>query len=649
MVLRTLISAAVLFAPLYCHPQTTAVDHLKHLATSAPNDSSKVSLLNALSSSLSDSDLNNALVHAQEAYSLSISLNDRQNQAAAAHNLSTLSFRRGELGTSFQHATEGLNISQEYGDNATVSRCLMNIATVYHEQKHYDLALNHYRRALVAAQEARNVEAEAYALNHIGSTWLCSGDADSAQFYAFRSLHLSREADIPYLQGYAHNTLGDIDLSRGNVTNAIDNFTRAAKLAKSNNKFLEVASLRRIGKAYWMKSEPDRALEPLLQSITMAENLGFSDELTKALRLTASVYAMQREIEKAFEYQSRYVKLHDARLEQRNNEQLILMQSNFETQLREAELEDLKKHTQLKEKELNNQQALMYFTVGLLGLTAMLAFALSYSNWAKQKANRILGRKNREIQKQAIQLSKLNITKDKLLSIISHDVRGPLASLRGLVNIICKGELTQSEFVENSVRLRQNLDTVQDDLDNLLYWAQSQLNGLLVNPEKIHVRNVVEDKIKLFKVAAERKEVTIVNEISDNLEVFVDRNHLGLIMRNLLANAIKFNSREGMIRIHQRIDGDEVAISVSDTGVGISQADLKKLFNAQTHFSNLGTAHEKGAGIGLLLTKEFIERNGGLIRVTSEPGKGSTFTFTIRLIPRENVTNQRRELSEAGR
>lgn len=649
MVLRTLISAAVLFAPLLCHPQTTAVDSMKQLTTTITNDSTRVHLLNALSSRLIDNDLNDALVRAQDAYALAISAKDRKGQAVAAQNLSALSFRRGELGASFQHATEGLTISQEHGDRSSMSRCLMNIATVYHEQKHYDLALNHYRRALTEAKEAKDVDAEAHALNYLGLTWLCSGDADSAEYYAFRSLNISRDAGIEYLQGYAHNTLGDIDLSKGNLVNAIQNFSKAAALARDNNRFLEIASLRRIGKAYWMRSEPDLAIEPLLQSIGMAEDLGFTDELTKALRLTASVYAMQHEIEKAFEYQSRYVKMHDARLEQRNNEQLILMQANFESQLREAELEDLKKHSELKERELNNQQALMYFTVGLLGLTAMLAFVLSYSNWAKQKANRMLGRKNREIQKQAIQLSKLNITKDKLLSIISHDVRGPLASLRGLVNIICKGELTQSEFVENSVRLRQNLDTVQDDLDNLLYWAQSQLNGLLVNPEKIHVHNVVEDKIRLFKVAAERKEVTIVNEISEDLEVFADRNHLGLIIRNLLANAIKFNNRGGQIKVHHKVDGDEVAISVADTGVGISQADLKKLFNTQTHFSNLGTDHEKGAGIGLLLTKEFIERNGGLIRVTSEPDKGSTFTFTIRMMPRESVEDQRRELTEAER
>jgi two-component system, sensor histidine kinase and response regulator len=180
--------------------------------------------------------------------------------------------------------------------------------------------------------------------------------------------------------------------------------------------------------------------------------------------------------------------------------------------------------------------------------------------------------------------------------------------------------------------VRQNLDAVQEDLDNLLYWAQSQLQGLQINCEELKVRTIVDEKIKLFKDAADRKGLTIINEITDELVVLADKNHLGLIVRNLMANAIKFNKRGGSIRIQEKRVGDHVEISVTDSGVGIKTNDLKRLFNAQTHFSNLGTDEEKGSGIGLLLTKEFIEKNGGAIWVTSEVGKGSTFTFTTKRV-----------------
>jgi two-component system, sensor histidine kinase and response regulator len=257
-------------------------------------------------------------------------------------------------------------------------------------------------------------------------------------------------------------------------------------------------------------------------------------------------------------------------------------------------------------------------------------FVLLYSNWMKKKANALLGVKNQRIQAQAQQLSNLNITKDKLFSIISHDVRGPLASLRGLINIICQGQMTQEEFIQNSVKLRQNLDSVQDDLDNLLHWSQSQLYGLQINAEEFQIRSVVNDKITLFREAAAKKDITIINDIREGLTAFADKNHFNLIIRNLMANAIKFNTHGGVIRIDEKTLDDYVEISVTDSGVGIPSRDMNKLFNAQIHFSNLGTDQEKGTGIGLLLTKEFIEKSGGSIWVTSEVGKGSTFTFTTK-------------------
>jgi signal transduction histidine kinase len=156
------------------------------------------------------------------------------------------------------------------------------------------------------------------------------------------------------------------------------------------------------------------------------------------------------------------------------------------------------------------------------------------------------------------------------------------------------------------------------------------LNGLQSNPAPLRIRPIIDEKIHLFSDIAQQKKITIVNEIDESLSVVADINHIGLVIRNLLANAIKFNKPGGIIRIKEKRVGGYSEISVSDSGVGMTTNDLGKLFNAETHFTNPGTQQEKGAGIGLLLTKEFIEKNGGSIWATSEYGKGSTFTFTLR-------------------
>lgn len=600
----------------------------------------KVWLLNRLVTTLREGDNNKALTYAHQAKELAQVLNYQRGLSWALENLGWLSYRKGDYANAFQLATEALKISENFKDFSAIARCLNSIAAIYYEQKQYDAAIGNFKKALQTAKLANDQVSIARSLNNIAFTMLYLNKNDSAAIYANRGLRASQQARSKYLEGYAYRTLGDIDIQNKKLKAGLEKFWSTVFLAdKVQNKFLKISTLHRLGKTYILLNQPDIALKHLLENIQLASTFGYSDELEITLKLVAEAYAAKNAVAKAYEYQARYVQLHDSLYDQRNSEHIALMQAKFESQLKEAEIELLKKDTQIKQQEINNQQVWMYFTVGLLTLTAILAFVLLYSNWLKRKANRLLGTKNQEIQEQALQLSDLNVTKDKLLSIISHDVRGPLASLRGLINIICRGELTQQEFIVNSVKLRQNLDTVQEDLDNLLYWAQSQLNGLQINAEELNVRAIVSDKIKLFKDVAERKDLTITNDISEELTVVSDRNHMGLIVRNLLANAIKFNTRGGSIRIQEKIIGERVEISVTDSGVGIKSSDLNKLFNAQTHFSNLGTDQEKGVGIGLLLTKEFIEKSGGSIWVTSEVGKGSTFTFTAKrvVIPVERV------------
>jgi two-component system, sensor histidine kinase and response regulator len=633
MVIRTLFSACLLFVISLCYAQQNHIDSLENLVRTTPDDTTKVWHLNRLVTSLREGDNNKALTYANQAKDLAEALNYKRGLAWALENLGWLSYRKGDDSKAFQLTTEALRISESFKDYPAIARCLNSIASTYYEQEQYDIALNNFKAALEAAKLGKDKIAIARSLNNVAYTMMYLGKYDSASIQAERAVKSSQLAQSTYLEGFAYRTLGDIDLHFDRVEASLAKFRNTLRLAEnSHNMFLKTSTMHRVGKAYILLNQPDQALNLLLENIQLAKKFGYRDEVEFALKLTSEAYAAKNLPAKAYEYQSRYLQLHDSLYDQRNSEHLAVMQARFEAPLKEAEIELLKKDAQIKQQEINGQKIWMYFTIGLLSLAAILVFVLLYSNWIKRKANDLLETKNQEIQAQALQLSNLNSTKDKLISIISHDVRGPLASLRGLVNIICTGGLTQQEFLLHSLKVRQNLDAVQEDLDNLLYWAQSQLHGLQINCEELKVRAIVDEKIKLFKEAADRKELTIINEITEELAVLADKNHLGLILRNLMANAIKFNMRGGSIRIQEKRTGDHVEISVIDSGVGIKSSDLKRLFNAETHFSNLGTDDEKGAGIGLLLTKEFIEKNGGSIWVTSEVGKGSTFTFTTRRV-----------------
>ncbi len=192
-----------------------------------------------------------------------------------------------------------------------------------------------------------------------------------------------------------------------------------------------------------------------------------------------------------------------------------------------------------------------------------------------------------------------------------------------------KVELTQDEFVSFSKKIKTNVDYVYTDLDNLLSWAQSQQNGLKSSIEELGLYDVIIEKVDLLAESSSVKAITIHVEVDRDLRVRADKNQLGLIIRNLVSNAIKFSQEGGVVIIGASEKKDQVEVAITDNGVGIAAADIEKLFRAGVNFSMPGTKNEKGIGLGLLLVKEFVELNNGKIHVTSKLGEGSTFTFSL--------------------
>lgn len=623
----------VIFLQLFniCSAQRDATDSLEIIVKTIPSDTAKVWYLNKLVTILREKDNNKAFGFAKEARDLALLLNYRRGLAHALENLGWIHYRKGDYSKAFELSVEALSISEAFNDQFAIARCLNNVAAINYEQNQHAVAISNFKKAFGISKATGDGTSMARSLNNIAFCFLGLKQLDSARAYAEWGLKVSESFDKRYLAGFALRTLGDVDLNENKYESAIEKFNKVISIAESlDNIFLKVSTFHRIGRTYFALNNKDKALLFLLKNIELARQYQFRSELERSLKLVSEIYANQKELAKAFAYQNQYLNVHDSLYEQRSSEQMALMQVRFDSEMKEAKIELLTKDAQLKQEEINSQRIWMYFSIGSLSLMVILAFVLFYNNRLKKKANDELAIKNNEIQLQAQQLRNLNISKDKLFSIISHDLRSPLASLRGLMDIMGINGLSTEDFISTSRKLKRNLDSVQEDLDNLLFWAQSQLNGLQSNPVTLTLRPIIEEKILLFEEIAKQKEITVMNEIDDSLSIVADQNHIRLVIRNLLANAIKFNQPGGLIIIREKSTDSYVEISVTDSGVGMTSNDLGKLFNAETHFTNPGTQQEKGVGIGLLLTKEFLEKSGGSIWATSELGKGSTFTFRIR-------------------
>ena len=228
-------------------------------------------------------------------------------------------------------------------------------------------------------------------------------------------------------------------------------------------------------------------------------------------------------------------------------------------------------------------------------------------------------------------LKQLNETKDKLFSIIAHDLKSPFSSLMGFSQLLVK-EIQEKKFDNVAEYAQIILDVTTQSLtllNNLLEWSLTQTGNLAFNPEKINIAKLSNKLITYFNNFAQSKQITIFSTINSDLKLFGDRNMLTTIFRNLLSNAIKYTPKGGEITISATEDINETIISIKDTGVGIESDDLKNLFKLEESKSTLGTNNEKGTGLGLILCKNFIEKHNGKIWVESKVEKGSIFNFII--------------------
>ncbi|WP_178797931.1 response regulator [Bacteroidaceae bacterium] len=240
----------------------------------------------------------------------------------------------------------------------------------------------------------------------------------------------------------------------------------------------------------------------------------------------------------------------------------------------------------------------------------------------------------RIILRQTEELRKTIMGRDKLYSVIAHDLRSPMGSIKMVLNMLILSlpeEQIGAEMFQMLSMANQSTEDVFALLDNLLKWTKSQIGKLNVVYQDFDVVENVASVIEIFNLVAAVKNIKLSFSVQEKIEVHADIDMIKTIMRNLLSNAIKFSYNDSEILVKAVVEGDMAIISVTDSGKGMSEEDQKKLLNAETHFSKYGTNNEEGSGLGLLLCLDFAQKNGGRLWFESEEGKGSTFFFSVPL------------------
>jgi signal transduction histidine kinase len=246
------------------------------------------------------------------------------------------------------------------------------------------------------------------------------------------------------------------------------------------------------------------------------------------------------------------------------------------------------------------------------------------------KQNEKLKKQEEELEAQKNSLTKLNTTKDKLFSIIAHDLKNPFYGISNFASLLSRrfDKYSHDQKLEIINLMKNASDNANELLENLLQWSRLNTNRVKFHPEQINLMSIVNSNIKFFDILAKNKEISM-HASGKDVMAYADYDMVNTIIRNLVNNAIKFSHSNGNVQLNVEEDTEHAIVKVIDDGIGMDEQTRDKIFNLNMHVANTGTSGEVGTGLGLVLCKEFIEQNNGTIHVESEIGKGTTFILKL--------------------
>lgn len=565
-------------------------------------------------------------------------INDKKGMASCLNNIGNLYLNQKNTQDALAQYQKSLAIYEEIKDIRGQAIALNNIGDIYNQMLKQEEALKCYQRALSLNQEMKNKWGMTYSLLGLARTELASKNYDKGITCAEKSLGIAQEIKGLAEIKNAYRNLFILYREKGDYQKALEYHqyfteTKDSILNEQNTKI--IANLE-------AKTEAERKEKKILLLNKDNELKRLEAEREKNMRLATQ---KQLEADQLFA-QARQEKDKHKHDSLQNLAQKIQLEAD-KLKAKEKQLEAEGKARQLeiiKEKEARQAQLYMlYLALGAFLIVAILAYFMFLAQQKEKKAKELIAEQKEEISQQneeinqqkdvlalqAQELEMANQTKDKLFAILGHDLRSPIGSLEGVLNLMNTGAVSQEEFQSFIPQFHKNVKNMQNTLENLLQWSVSQMKGMNATPSFVNLQGLIEEKINLFATVAQAKNITISTQTTTNLTAWADLNHVRLILRNLINNAIKFTPKSGQIIINVHSKDNQVVVNVIDTGVGMSEEQAGKLFDKSQSFTTYGTSGEKGTGLGLQLCQEIVIKNGGSIWAHSEQGKGSTFSFSL--------------------
>jgi signal transduction histidine kinase len=573
-------------------------------------------------------------------------------------------------------AENALFQSEKSKYSAGIGRSFLNIGYVYWSQSYYHIALFYLKKALNNLPENKPLFiADCY--NTFGRTYADLGDykeafdnLDYAERFAnsdpdrlaetqsersYICVHLKNFAEATKYANYAlsldkiakdqSNTavlyarLSDIYTKTKKYNAALAYSDTAYQMGiKTRNNRLRANTFIEYALIYQQLHNFDKAITYAKKGAALADSIGVVDAISLAYKTLIDTYEQKNDFKQAVFSQKEYNRIQDSlnTLDKTKNTALIKDYFTLNARLNDMALIE---HNSLEIKAKIKLQRIIIITLGISLFIVIAVLSVTYyfykqkelfSNKLNKQHDALLKQKQM-IEAQTANLEIVNNIKDKLLAVIGHDLRSPLANLHNIIEMFEVEYISTEEVNWLMKDISPLVKSAELTLANLMDWAGNNIKGRSINSSRLDIFLLGVEMEQTFNHALQRKNIEFVNLASPGQSVLADENHIKVVLRNLISNAIKFTDTNGCIKLDSKYEESKVIISIEDNGKGMSAEEITMLFYLQTHFSQPGTLGEKGTGIGLLLCKELVELNGGKLWIDSEPGKGSKFSFSLPL------------------
>lgn len=587
----------------------------------------------------------------EEAKKIVKTLGDEKLEARLYNRISVVYRGKTDLEKSMQYATMAFKKAEAAGDSVELGFANNNIGGTFLLKNFTSLAIEHIAKALTIFQSLNNKRGMSYGNVELGAIYLRQQNYDKALFYFNTALAIRKEIGDTSGIATALISIGRAQLGKEMYQEALSNMIEASDLAAElKDEYIMAVSYEFVGKLFLKLDNFPTALKYQKMGLELSRKIGrisneisgytniiliyagmkdfaeseknmqYADGLLKQepnseleldfLHTCAEMYKLKGDFKRAYGFMEKYNAVRDS----------LIMIENI---TRGNELEVISDY--FRAKRINDELSVSVKLqktqrTYLIIIAVLLLAAISYVVWryqAKKAANK--------------KLSELNALKDLLFGIIAHDLKNPFQSILGSTELLIAeiDNLSREEIKKVAEMIQASGKQTYRLLENLLYWSLSQTGKIQYSPGIINLSEIVEDTIALHSVSAQSKNISLAADLPGSITAYCDKEMIKLVLRNLVSNAIKYTNDGGSVNILVKRESGKVEVSVEDNGVGISLEDREKLIQIGGHSSTPGTKGEKGTGLGLLLCKEFIEKNKGSFIIESRTGGGSRFAFTL--------------------